>query len=606
MIIKKPKRPEFTCQDAQQIASDFYDITATASELPSERDQNFRLVASGSEEYVLKIANSEEDRSLLDFQNQQMQHLSSAGLSERVPRVYPDSSGQSIAEIEGAGGAKHFVRLVSFIKGTPLSKVAPHTPELLEDLGRLLGKVSKALEGFEHPAAVREFHWDIKNASSVISSHLSDIGNPQQRDIVKHFLKMFETVVVPLRPGFRTSVIHNDANDYNVLVTGSDTDPMRSTVSGIVDYGDSVYSHTINELAVALAYAMLDKAEPLDAAASVITGYNEIYRLEENELEVLFPLTCIRLALSVTIAAYQQKQEPDNEYLGISERPAWALLERLMNVDQRWAHFRFRSACGLTPHPAAGAFVKWVDANKDKFGCVTSPPLKEASVTALDLSMGSPIVDAIAFNERAVFISELMARIRAAGDKVTVGRYAEARRHAICAHPADPKVEPAPCRNVHLGMDIFVSPGTEVLAVFDGKIAAFNSDGEDTAVLIRHQPGSGPGPFYSVYRYLSPESVEKFRVGQKVKKGDRLGEVGKVILPTHVHFQLALVLLDYNEKLPGASTPAESDIWLSICPDPNLVLQIPRGRFPATGRSVSELRGVRDKVIGKSLSIAYR
>ena len=47
---------------------------------------------------------------------------------------------------------------------------------------------------------------------------------------------------------------------------------------------------------------------------------------------VLYPLICARLCVSVTNSAYQQSVEPDNDYLTISERPAWALLDKLEKI----------------------------------------------------------------------------------------------------------------------------------------------------------------------------------------------------------------------------------------------------------------------------------
>ena len=56
----------------------------------------------------------------------------------------------------------------------------------------------------------------------------------------------------------RKSVIHGDANDYNILVKGS-------TVAGLIDFGDMHYTHLINNLAINLAYMMMGKEAPFAA-----------------------------------------------------------------------------------------------------------------------------------------------------------------------------------------------------------------------------------------------------------------------------------------------------------------------------------------------------
>ena len=69
----------------------------------------------------------------------------------------------------------------------------------------------------------------------------------------------FRSDIEPLLPGLPQGVIHNDGNDYNVLVEPSGD--WGNQVSGVIDFGDMVHSCRINELAVACAYAMLDKAD---------------------------------------------------------------------------------------------------------------------------------------------------------------------------------------------------------------------------------------------------------------------------------------------------------------------------------------------------------
>ena len=57
-------------------------------------------------------------------------------------------------------------------------------------------------------------------------------------------------------------MIHGDANDYNILV-----DAAGARVTSILDFGDMVHTATVCDLAIALAYVMLDKQDPIAAAA---------------------------------------------------------------------------------------------------------------------------------------------------------------------------------------------------------------------------------------------------------------------------------------------------------------------------------------------------
>jgi len=51
--------------------------------------------------------------------------------------------------------------------------------------------------------------------------------------------------------------------------------------------------------------------------------------------------------MSVCICAHQRSIEPENEYLSISEQPAWALLEKLKTISPDVAVDRFRETCEI-------------------------------------------------------------------------------------------------------------------------------------------------------------------------------------------------------------------------------------------------------------------
>src|SRR5687768_8307389 len=298
--------PVFDVEFASRIAEELFGVRARASVLPSERDQNFLLDAAG-ERFVLKIANAMESRVLLEAQNAVLEHLGTR--ISFCPRVVPALNGELIST-----EADHLVRLVTYLQGMPLAK-ATHTPELLGDFGRKLGQLDRALADFDHRAVHRDFHWDLANGNRVIDEHAGLIEDSSLRELV--FESRFEVTL-----DLRRSVIHGDANDYNVLV---DAD----SVVGIIDFGDMVYSWTVGNLAVALAYVVLGKDDPHAAAAHVIDGYTQEFPLLREEHAALWKLVRLRLAMSVCLAAYQQNQRPENEYLQISQRAITETLPRL-------------------------------------------------------------------------------------------------------------------------------------------------------------------------------------------------------------------------------------------------------------------------------------
>jgi Ser/Thr protein kinase RdoA (MazF antagonist) len=303
--------PQFEVEAAAEIAAEFFGIRATAQPLPSERDQNFLLNVSAGEKFVLKIANALESREFLEAQNAALNHV-----GKRVDfcqSLVPSVSGEQIVTVK----EPYLVRVVRYLPGVPLAELRPHPSELLRDLGRKLGELGQALKDFDHPAVHRDFHWDLSNGNRIIDEYALLIEDTKLRELVLRCRYDFH-------PNLRRSVIHGDANDYNVLV-----DPERMTVSGLLDFGDMVYSYTVADLAIAVAYVVLDNPRPRAAAAEVVKGYTSEFELLDEELEAVWPLALLRLGVSACMAAYQQRQQPENEYLRISQRAIEQNLPRI-------------------------------------------------------------------------------------------------------------------------------------------------------------------------------------------------------------------------------------------------------------------------------------
>jgi Ser/Thr protein kinase RdoA (MazF antagonist) len=289
--------------------------------LPSERDQNFLITNSAEEKFVLKIANASEEAAFLEAQNAVLKHL--ADRISFCQRLVLASSGEELVSVQGLDGARHLVRVVHYLDGVPLAQVNAQPPELLRDLGRKLGQLDRALADFDHAAVHRDFHWDLAHGNRILEKYGELVRDLQLRELIGKHRVTFDSEL-------RRSVIHGDANDYNVLV-----DPERAEVIGLIDFGDMVYSYTVGNLAVALAYVVLDKTDPRAAAKEVVEGYTSEFALTQEELTALWPLVLMRLCMSVCLAAHQQQQRPDNKYLGVSQRAIEAILPQLFNTELR-------------------------------------------------------------------------------------------------------------------------------------------------------------------------------------------------------------------------------------------------------------------------------
>lgn len=292
--------------------------------LPSERDRNFAVRVDGKDAFVLKVSNRTEDPAFLEMQHAALAILAAAGVP--CQRPMETIGGDGIVRWRPAPGKEPLlVRLLTWLPGRPLADVPPaeRSDGLLEDLGATMGRTARALTRFDHPAAHRPFQWDAQRGLDVIAAHAIAVGDPRRSDLLERWRARLE----PLRraiPTLRTGVIHNDANDHNVLVAAD-----GRSISGLLDLGDAIHSITVNELAVAAAYAALDAPDPMAVIAAIRRGFERELRLTAAEAAVVVELVGLRLCTSVALSAHQSRLAPDDPYLTISEAPAWALLGRL-------------------------------------------------------------------------------------------------------------------------------------------------------------------------------------------------------------------------------------------------------------------------------------
>ena len=329
--------PALTIDEALDCARRLFGVRASGSSLPSERDQNVVLRREDGERFVLKIANASDGRDLLEAQNAALTQV--ARTTRLCPRVVTAVDGTTLAQVTVASGARHFVRLLTWVDGVPLGSVADQPPDLLTDLGRRVAELDLALDGFDHPAIHRDFYWDLAQGLPRVRELAPLVADPVMRALVSGLADRIETDDAPRFARLRRAAVHNDPNDYNVLVS-------HDRVTGILDFGDIVHSYAIADLAIAVAYAVLGKPDPLAAAVAVVRGYQQLRPLADDEIGALFGLVLLRLSTSVCVAARQQRQRPGDPYLAVSQEPIARTLPVLAALDPADVERAFRAARG--------------------------------------------------------------------------------------------------------------------------------------------------------------------------------------------------------------------------------------------------------------------
>ncbi len=598
--------PCFDTEVAKEMLDFHFGINGELRRLDSERDQNFLVIADNSNSYVLKIANTAEDISLLEMQNAALRHIETVAPGLDVPRIVGTRNGGDLAEIEASDGSRHVVRLVTYLSGQ-LFKDVEHSDPVLSALGEFLARVDLALQGFIHSAAIRDFSWDLRHAAK-LRLDVTEIQNPRHRQIVEQHFNRFESEIKPRLPKLRSQIIHNDGNDHNLIVGAGNAEE----TFGIIDFGDMTHTCLVFELAVALAYAMMNKSDPLAAAAQIVSAYHSRNSLTEQEADVLFDLVIMRLCMSVTIAARRYAQYPDNQYILVSQDGAWDLLTRFKVTDLPIGRAVIRSACGYPALPNSHVIVQWLASNKSYFAPILGKDLKRTQNTVFRLTGEDSRLDADIVNGDVHVFQDVLDKItRQDGAEIGLGLYGE-DRVVYTGDSFASELITDQRRTVHLGFDLFQPAATPVHAPLDGFVESIvdNAVLKDygPTVILRHG-GDGVPPFFTLYGHLSKRTLDHLKRHQEVKRGNIIGWLGapdeNVGWPPHLHFQIVCDLLGHEGNFPGVCERGLASIWKEVSPDPNLILSIPEEALSYQTDTTGSVKKRRDRHLGPSLSLSY-
>lgn len=241
-----------------------------------------------------------------------------------TPRPIPFSDGSFTKNVE-LEGQMLTCRLLSFLDGEFMGN-SVFSKQMASSLGRFLAHINLALHKFDNPVIrARKCEWDIQQVL-LNRKYIDEIPEVSKQNLVRYFMLQFEQKVVPISSELRMNYIHSDANEWNVLLN-------ENEVTGLIDFGDMVYSPLINELATALTYICYDKESYFECILPLVSAYHKIVPLEKKEISIIYYLVAAKLCISVCQSAHAKKHDPENIYASSSEANAWKMLHKLLEIN---------------------------------------------------------------------------------------------------------------------------------------------------------------------------------------------------------------------------------------------------------------------------------
>lgn len=329
--------------DLVTLLADQYGISVVATSLlGGEVDRNIRVQAADGSRYLLKVTASNPAEPI-DWQEAILEHVARTAPELPVPRLVAARNGTRHIQVT-VGDRDVIVRLLTWCEGTMLADIDEPGEALLTQLGEAAGQLTKGLADFPADVMPDAHHWDARSSRDSVDACLPFVTNADDRARVLSIMEMFDEVR-PRLEGLPMGVVHQDLNDFNVLAQRDDEGDWQ--ISGILDFGDALYTIRVADVAVAAAYAMLRQPDPIGALCAVVRGFDTVVPLSAAERSVVFPLAAARLCVNATTWT-RRTFEADQPYGRDRMRFTWPTIRRITDRDPSEVLGRIDSACAAT------------------------------------------------------------------------------------------------------------------------------------------------------------------------------------------------------------------------------------------------------------------
>lgn len=536
----EPANPTLSADALRPALARAWGIEGELRPLGSLQDQNYRVRTGDGTLAVAKIAGRHTPPASIALQDAAMRHLATRPITFAAPAPIPTRTGADGVEVDG-----HHVRLLTWVEGSPLADRAYLGPADLVAHGELIATVTRAFEGFEHAGLDDPNGWDLRLAAATLAEcrpHLPADWSGYLDDGIAAFERVGAGAPLP------RAVIHGDLSPVNAVCLP--TDELRSTPTGILDFGDVMRTWRIGDLVAAVVGAAEHPGtgDTLDAALAILAGYQHVLPLTEAELDAFWPLVIARAAVTAAVSMHQYLRNPGNEYAEQAVTSGLRSVRRVAEVPPALATAAARLRVGSAAVPGP-----------DRLAALRALPPVEVVTGLADAPIADRSVDSddFAYGEWS-----------GPAGPVTVARWGEARM--------DDRPRTSAPDTLQLGVEVTAAPGAPVRAPVSGPVTRTG-----TGALIAAADGV------------------QLRLTGVVTEADHAvaGELLGTAATGTVGVQLLLA-----PDLPRAGLAAHRDAWAALCPDPSFLL----GRdLAAVARDAAHLRAEREAVVARPQHLYY-
>ncbi|MFG1818183.1 aminotransferase class III-fold pyridoxal phosphate-dependent enzyme [Kribbella sp. NPDC049174] len=336
-MLEDPPQVDLTA--ATRLLQVEYGLDAVVSDLRSERDRNFLAEVPDGRRLVVKVSNSGDDPDQIAMESAAMHHVEVVDPDLPIPRVLTSLDGRSVVTVEAADGRTHLVRVMTVMPGD-VADLTALPGWFAADFGVVSARLTRALQGFGHPAAYRRLDWDPRIVTT-LRPYADRLPDERRRAPMHRLLDRFEGLDAATRalPGY---VLHGDVTLSNVLL-------QDGGITGVIDFGDMHHTARVAELAISLTSLLRESDDVWGDAGRFLDGYQRVLPLEPAEVALIGELVLARSAASVLISAWRAPLYPDNEeYLTSLVAGSWRILDLLADSSPTDLADHFHRLCGTS------------------------------------------------------------------------------------------------------------------------------------------------------------------------------------------------------------------------------------------------------------------
>ena len=546
---------DIAAEEVEAVLRDQYGLSGTITRIDGRRHPYYRI-DNGHMRYLLKVAPVNEPQPDIEGEHALMRHVARSSDGPRVPEPVASKEGLDILELTLGGEARR-VRLLTFLDGLPPPEEGAFPEATLAEFGTLSAALTKSLEGFDHPVVDREPELDLRRAGPLVIELLSTVEDHKARDMVAKAMVTSLRRIQPLAPKLRVQPSHQNLTEMAVVGegTGETWKP-----DGVTDFTGIARGWVVGGLANTCAFLVRRNGGDPFSILPAARAYHALYPLTEAELEALWPLVLVRIAIIAAVAEHKHAADPESYEAAEEADDGRRLVAKVAEASPALVSAAVLDACGIAKTmPVIGRLLPEIDPER---------------IRLVDLGPGSP--DFREGNWTGPDIDWKLLAHTAWETGLGSTRYGEYR---LSRSKINTRNSP---ENFALHIDVCVPAGTAATAPFGGLLKSV----APKLVL------SGPGLTLHAEGLTSdlPEGVE-------LAAGDPIGVVAGA--EGSVGGLRLRLCRDPDLVPPLFSTAERAGIWGILCPSPSALIGIDVDAAQLGGTS-GMVRGWREHLYDRS------